>query len=369
MKDKKSIGVITMHRPISFGSSLQAYALQRKIEALGYYCEIIDYQYPNSIHYSTSRLRRLITNVVRWILNMPLGFPNLVEQYRFEKFRKNYLNLSSYYKSAEQLKQNPPEYDVYCTGSDQVWNSKFTKGDTSFLLSFVPKYKKKVSYASSFAIDFIKDEYQNSYKNYLSQYSYLSVRETGGKKIIQELIGRDAQLVCDPTILLTKEEWIPLIKKSKIKISKPYILVFMLTYSFNPYPEVNRIIEYVYKKLGYHLVFLNGRKQDFLRKDSTVIKSAGPCEFLDLIYNASFVITSSFHGVAFSVNFDKDFIAIIKNGHSDSRLLSFLDRINMTDKAVKYNTTDQLDLMNSNHNYSLQDFRNESISYLETILK
>lgn len=358
-----------MHRPVSFGSSLQAYALQYKIESLGYNAEIIDYKYPNSLHSKQNYFKRCLVKIFRLLMNMPFGFPNIIEGYRFRNFRLNYLKLSSTYNSASDLVANPPLYDIYCTGSDQVWNSKFTKGDTSFLLSFISKDNKKISYASSFAIDYIVSDYIQLYKTYLSQYEHISVRESSGIKIIRELVARPAQLVCDPTLLLTKEEWQPLIQYSKIKINKPYILVFMLTYSFNPYPEADRIIDKVKHELGHHIVFLSGRKQDYLRKDATVIKSAGPCEFLELVWNASYIITSSFHGVAFSVNFEKDFIAIVKKGHTDSRLISFLKKVNMEDHAVAYDSLDNLSLAHTKSYTELQKFRNDSINYLETILQ
>ena len=357
-----------MHRPISFGSSLQAYALQHKITTLGYSSEIIDYKYPNELHYKQGRVKRWLVNFVRFIMNMPLGFPNVVELSRFRRFRKKYMRLSKYYKSSGDLLSNPPVYDVFCTGSDQVWNSRFTKSDTTFLLSFAPDTCKKISYASSFAIDYVIDEYKPDYVRFLSQYSHISVRESSGISLVKSLVGKSAELVCDPTLLLTKKEWYPLVEQSKIRINKPYILVFMLSYSFDPYPEVANIINKVHNDLGYHIVFLSGRKQDYFHKDATVIKSAGPCEFLHLLWNASFVITSSFHGVAFSVNFEKDFIAIVKRGNSDSRLVSFLKKINMEDRAIPYDSQDEITYKTHYTHSKLSQFRETSIEYLKNSL-
>ena len=227
MKSKRTVGIITMHRPVSFGSSLQAYALQRKIESMGYDCEIIDYKYPNRLHYGQKPLSRRMTQFVRFMLNLPLGFPNVIEKIRFSLFRKRYLKLSShYYDTAEKLCVAPPEYDVYCTGSDQVWNSLFTKSDTSFLLSFVPENRRKVSYASSFAVDYIKAGYEQTYKKYLSEYSHISVRESSGIRIIKELLDRSAQLVCDPTILLTRKNGIRWRRNPKSKLRNRIITAY-----------------------------------------------------------------------------------------------------------------------------------------------
>lgn len=369
MEKKKSVGIITMHRPISFGSSLQAYALQRKIQDLGYDCEIIDYQYPNKLH-ATRRnpLKVVMSTIIHYLMNLFVGMPVLFERFRFMSFRKNYLKLSQYYKDSESLVANPPNYDIYCTGSDQVWNTNFTKRDTSFILSFV-KGKKKISYASSFAVDYVLEECVRDFKHYLSQYESISVREKSGIELVENLTGKNALLVCDPTLLLTKEEWFPLAEQSKIKIDKPYLLVFILTYSYNPYPEVNHIIDTVQKTLGLHTVVLNGNKYDYLRKNTTVIKNAGPLEFLYLFKNASFIITSSFHGVAFSANFEKPFLAVVDKKGKDSRLMSFIEKVGLEERAIGYNES----IVNINNRIpnvtSLCEFRDNSLSFLRERLR
>lgn len=365
---KKTVGIITMHRPISFGSSLQAFALQKKIQDLGCDCEIIDYQYPNEQHLPKRSVNWWIKLVVHYMLNLLMGLPCVVESHRFKMFRKKHLILSKYYKDADALIAEPPRYDIYCTGSDQVWNTNFIKDDNSFLLSFVNNVTK-VSYSSSFAVDYVKDEFKVNFKKYLSQYKAISVREQSGISLVKELTGKDAKLVCDPTLLLSEEEWLPLIAESKIKISRPYLLVFILTYSFNPYPEVNRIIEAVQKNLGLHTVVLNGNKYDYMRKDTTVIKNAGPCEFLQLIHDASFVITSSFHGVAFSVNFSKQFIAVVKNSNHDSRLVNFLEILHLQDHILEYNSLQNINVnLSSPDRLKINEYRQKSLNYLKQII-
>ena len=365
---KKSVGIITMHRPISFGSSLQAYALQKKIQDLGFDCEIIDYQYPNKLHkVKVNPFKVLVHRIVHYLLNLFVGLPCLFEHIRFTRFRNNYLKLSKYYKDSETLTKNPPEYDIYCTGSDQVWNTNFTKRDTTFVLSFV-KDKKKISYSSSFAVDYVKEESIKDFQYYLSLYTKISVRERSGISLVKDLTGRSATMVCDPTLLLSKEEWFPLANKANIRIQKPYLLIFMLTYSYNPYPKVNRIIDEVQQKLGIHTIILSGNKYDYLKKNTTVIKNAGPLEFLYLLKNASFVITSSFHGVAFSANFEKPFLAIVDKKNKDSRLLSFLETIDMSNRAISYDEENvHLDLSLPNIS-ALESFRNLSANYLNDVL-
>ncbi len=130
MKKKKRVGIITMHRPISFGSSLQAYALKRKVQDLGCDCEIIDYQYPNKLYkIKNNSIKAFVKLIVHYMMNLFMEMPCLIEYLRFKNFRKNYLKLSDYYGDSESLINNPPKYGIYCTGSDQVWNTNFTKLD------------------------------------------------------------------------------------------------------------------------------------------------------------------------------------------------------------------------------------------------
>lgn len=367
----KKVGIITMHRPISFGSSLQAYALQKKISDLGYICEIIDYQYPNKLHkIGQNKLKVFISYIIHYFINLFFGLPCLIESIRFKKFRNKYLKLSQYYKDAQSLINNPPIYDIYCTGSDQVWNSNFTKSDTSFLLSFIEN-KRKISYASSFAIDYVIKDYHDNYKKYLSQYDCISVRENSGINLVKELTGKEAIHVCDPTLLLTEKDWLPLIKEAKLKIDKPYLLVFMLSYSYNPFPDVNHIIKTVQNELGLHTIVLSGTKYDYFRKNTTVIKNAGPNEFLYLFKNASFIITSSFHGVAFATNFEKPFYAIIKNENADSRLISTLKTLGLEDRAIEYNEKIKClkPFNKSAYKKKLETFREQSLNYLNNSLQ
>ena len=199
----KKVGIITMHKVVNYGSALQAYALQRVIEKLGYDCEIIDYVYPNEYHLSQYPKLPAWKSWVLFLIQMLYGFPQKKRIKLFERFYKDYLKLSPVcYKSREQLQGNPPHYDIYVTGSDQVWNPKSIVEDTSFMLSFVRNDVHKISYAASFATDSIPDRFRGLYKAYLDMYSAISVREKNGIEIIRNLIEKKSELVLYPTILL-----------------------------------------------------------------------------------------------------------------------------------------------------------------------
>ena len=168
-------------------------------------------------------------------------------------------------------------------GSDQVWNSHFVKSDTSFLLGFAPVNKPKMSFSSSFAVDYVLDEYKETYAKLLSQYSYIGVRERSSIELVKSLTGKDAVLVCDPSLLLSREEWLPMSEEASICLPKKYILAYVLGYSFNPYPYIDSIIDEVQQQLGLEVIYLNGNKRDYFKKNSRVLKATGPLEFLKLL--------------------------------------------------------------------------------------
>lgn len=362
-----------MHKVINFGSALQAYALFYKIKQLGYEAELIDYKYPNSIHKTgETRVRNAIKQVVHFINCAIVGFPNIQQKKRYEKLWKSGYTLSSKrYESRDEINANPPLYDIYVTGSDQVWNSLFVKSDDTFLLAFAPNDKKKISYSSSFAYNYIPKQYCTLYEKHLLEYSRLSVREESGIELIRELTGMNAELVCDPTLLLTVDEWRRFSVGAKKYVNNSYILVYMLAYSFDPFPDADYIVNYIQQQLGKKVIFLDAGKRDYFKPNSKVVKDAGPKEFVDLFLNADFVITTSFHGTAFSVNFNKPFLSIIKKGNPDSRIVSLLNITGLQDNAISYdeknvefNLTPNIEAQNK-----LDSFRNKSIEYLKQCLQ
>ena len=366
----KSVGIITMHLPLSYGSALQTYALQKTIERLGYSAEIINYQYPNKIHLSSKSrgVKKIFNSIASFCINGFWGFPKVRKSKRFHAFHKHFYNLSEYYCSKEKLHALSPKYDFYCTGSDQVWNPLYTKGDTSFLLSFADAGAEKFSYAASFAIDDIPQEYKDFYAKFLSQYHHISVREKTGVDLVKRLTGKDASLVCDPTVLLTKEEWSAVADQSRISIRGPYLLVFMLRDSFDPYPDVQFAIDSIQKRLKCRIVYLEGGYRRYWDSNSKVINTAGPVEFLDLIRHAEYVITSSFHGTVFSSIFERPFTSIVKKSHRDSRILSYLERVGMKENALYYDAID-IPMSKQMATDKIAGFRQESISFLEACLR
>ena len=164
------IGIITMHKVMNYGSALQAYALQAAIKKLGYDSESIDYIYPNKPVRKT-----LIFRIRHWLLNLLTGFPALKKENKYKDFYKKYFSCSSQkYFSPSSLHNETFNYDLFLTGSDQVWNPNCVRNDKSFMLDFIPQGKHKVAYAASFTKSSLPAELIPDYKNiYPSILQYL----------------------------------------------------------------------------------------------------------------------------------------------------------------------------------------------------
>ena len=331
----KRIGILTMHRVQNYGSALQAYALQEYINRLGYDAELIDYIFPNKKHKQHRSLKKRIKSTLfKWAFCLPL----LRKSKRFTRFYKTYYKCSKLqFDSPESLMQYDYSYDILMTGSDQVWNPIHILTDTSFFLTFAKKHTPKIAYAPSFSVASIPEEFHTIIRPYLDTYAHISVREKSGLDIVKALTNKEVNQACDPTLLLTKEDWSTLATQSKYKIKGPYILVYVLHYAYNPYPEINAIIEKVQQELDMPLILLDAPVLEMKFKNARFIKDAGPAEFLYLVQNASFVITTSFHGTAFALNFGIPFYSVIKDRSGfDTRMMDLIDAVE-ADRAIVYN--------------------------------
>lgn len=375
MKMGKRVGIITMHRVLNYGSALQAYALQKKITDLGFNCEIIDYVYPNN-HHQNNVKKSLKSKLYYWLSVTP-GIRLLKQMKRMiPLFWKEYFKLSPItFHSKEELKANYPNYDIYITGSDQVWNPRFVKDDYSFLLDFVSHDCRKISYASSFSCNTLDASLRNKYSEFLKQYNSLSVRENNSRFLIKQLINKDAEVTVDPTLLLSLDEWSGLCavhtgKISKI-IRKKYILAYLLFYAFESRPYVFDLLKYIQREKGYKVVFIGNKPRGF-EGDSISVGGIYPGDFIHLFKNASFVVTTSFHGTAFAVNFGIPFYSVVNDINSgDDRQVSLLEQLGIKNRLVPLNTP----FNNINNQFEseiiktkLEKLRNNSLSFLKNAL-
>lgn len=331
------IGIITMHRVAHFGSVLQAYALQKFLLDNGMDNEIIDYVYPNKLHRKPfkKRLRTFLTKKYHHIINLLTNNRQRDSKSNTVKFIKEELIKSDRtYRSAEELANNPPLYDIYLTGSDQVWNTDYLKGDTTFFCSFAGNESPRISYAASFGRFTFEGEEAHRWLSHIKPYKALSVREKTAKDIIKKYSGLEAEQVVDPTLLLNKENWQEF-AGGKPLIEGNYILVYLLVYAWNPFPYALDVVRHFEKETGWKVVVIEPmfRRSDFPGWIYT--DNLNPHQFVNLIANAGLVITTSFHGTSFSINMEVPFYSIInRNKVNDDRIKSLCEAVGLHDSLL-----------------------------------
>ena len=229
-------------------------------------------------------------------------------------------------------------YDIYCVGSDQVWNYQKGYSILPFLLDFVPKGKKKIAFASSIGLSSLSVEANDIFKYYLSDFDALAVRESQASDLLSKLLHRKIDVVLDPTLLLTKKEW-QKVADYNLCPKERYLLLYIVT--IKPCKYAIELAERIAKNKGLKIVRLFRSAATYGSKSSMInLPEAGPSDFIGLIENADFVVTNSFHGTVFSINFQIPFYTIIKSGKAtNSRLHSVLEKLKMPNRLLTANET------------------------------
>lgn len=338
----KKVGLITYHHYYNYGTVLQAYALQKAIELAGNYSsEIIDYRASEEkkltkLQLLGIRIKRIAVYLKEWrrIWRLKRYGGILKEKNaKFDEFFNNELKVGAdVYHRYFDLENNPPLYDVYVTGSDQTWSPKIGLIPAMFL-QFVPKGKKRIAYAPSIGVSKLTREEKTQMDSWIQGYSSVSCREKGGVILLQSFLkDKTVQLVVDPTLLLSSEDWNEIARNPHIET--PYILCYFIGHR-NYYREYARHLS-IHMKMP--LLFIPVSWVDLI-KDNDFVRDAGPKEFLGLIKNASLVLTDSFHGTIFSINYHKDFYSFLKveggsKAMDNSRITDILTRFNLNDRLI-----------------------------------
>lgn len=367
------VGIITMHRVGNYGSILQAYALQQAIDQMGFDAELIDYEYPNEFQYARG-VRRPVNDwkTKVWRMCGPLKDSNR-KLYRMRGFQREFYKVSKYFPDCDSLHTSPPVYDLYVTGSDQVWNPTHSKGDSSFLLDFIPRDAPRISYASSFSGNNVAaTEYAESFRQLLSRYNRIAVRENSDAGIAETLTSCKPEITLDPTLLLDADHWRSLANRRNYGLRKgSYILLYVLSYAFDPRPYIFNLAAHLSAKKGLPVVAIDDAGTITYPNGVRRICDAGPREFLSLFDGASCVVTSSFHGCAFAVNFGHPVYGVVNNAISDSRISSFLNEMQIPSAVIPLGTLladIPLDLDMAPAAAALSLRRSASLSYLRSAL-
>lgn len=333
-----NIKVITRHSPSNYGSLLQSMATIKTIEKLGHTCEIIDYQRADErgLNGVLTQLKAKdgFGNPLKKLAYIAIRYP--IEKFalvRFDRMRKKYLKMTSRCSSHVDLEKISA--DAFLTGSDQVWGPMMNGAyDSAYFLQFVDKNSRKLAYAASFGKT--KFDYSTiaAYKKMLGEYDKIAVREKSAVSLLAEW-GLDNCLgqVLDPTLLLDSKTWKDLLVSkhdSQKYANKNYILV----YQIHNDPKLSDYAKRIARQTGKELLRVNPYLHQKFR-GGKFICCPDLGEFLALIDNASCIITDSFHGTCFAINFGKQFIEILPNNATGTRNQSILELTGLSNRILR----------------------------------
>lgn len=379
---KRKIGVCCEYQHRNYGSMLQALATVMQLENLGCDYELIRYTRkltPDLLARSLSRIPSEISLLVRRHLQAQRikKYPEIqngirLRNARFERFSRNYfLNVSRPYDTFFQLQKAARQYRAVLVGSDQLWTPR-GYSTRFFNLLFVPDDIPKIAYATSFGVSQIPNSKKKIAKKFLNRIEYIGVRETRAAEIIKELTGRDVPTVLDPTLLFSAQDWLNIIPLRQIPslAGKKYIFCYFLGRN----PQQRREAEKLRAETGCEIVFIP-HLDEFIPEDigfgDVQLFDIGPEEFVNLIRNAEYVCTDSFHGSVFSILYHKSFITFNRFKEHDknsrnSRIDTLLAQTELENRRFDDRLLEQIvqPIDTVRVDQRLQEMKSYSLSYL-----
>lgn len=345
------IHILTFHNALNYGAILQCYALYTTINRFEN-CDVLDYD----ISVSPKK------NIKGFIKSVLVARRQKIKRQKFNDFIKKHIILTRKFNNYEELCGNTfGEHDGFCVGSDQVWNWDLVGEDEAYRLSFVSNDKRKFSYAASIGrtLDFGHIEIL---KNRLNGFSGVSVRETSATDILRQHGVCCVQNI-DPVFLLKNEEWknvgVP-VKNEKT----PFVLVYLLRKA----PNLLKSAEEYARKNKLRIVFIStGLKRDIVAE---YVVKCGPDEFVRYFSKAEAVFTNSFHGISFSILFNKPFFFefLQEGADTNSRIKDITEMFHVQRQNIAFNKMLEFDADYNNINNIIQQKREESLSYLKACI-
>lgn len=328
------IGLITIVHVPNYGAVLQAYASHKflsrygTVQIINYKNKFLDgklklFRFENSIH----GIKMFIHDVTRYKYNKEIIR-------KFKHFITNNLSLTRDITYEDLINDSFPNYDVYICGSDQIWNPEIVthdrRIDPAYFLAFAPEKAKKISFASSIGNYNFSEQEKKYLRKLLDDFSFISVREKDGVEKISRIIPEKKIFhLQDPTLLLTKNEWL----ESFNIVENKYVEKYILVYSVQRTELVKNTVKYFSDKLKLKIIIIDKMFIPLVKADIH-IRDAGPVDFVELIANASFIITDSFHGTCFAINFNIPFVAVAP-GSKVNRIKSLMSVLGVKNRIVE----------------------------------
>ncbi len=321
------IGIITIIDNNNYGNRLQNYAVQKILEKLGVKSETI--YYGNRLNKKIKNKFEILKKLLKtYYTEIKIKLKNVSQSKRVKNFKNFNKNIKTVNRRLLLYRKNVQEkYNYFLVGSDQIWNPNFGRfGDVEFL-TFVPK-EKRIAYVPSFGVSNIQKKDEEFCREPLKNFKAISVREEAGKKIVEKLIEtNDVEVLIDPTMVLTSEEWEKVEKKPQNFKYNNFIVCYFLG------SVTESKLQYIKNQAKNNkatIINLNDETNEFY--------NVGPSEFIYLIRNAICVYTDSFHACVFSILFKKNFIVFereSKGQSMSSRIDTLLEKFNLNDRKYK----------------------------------
>lgn len=323
----KKIGILTFHRAYNFGAVLQTYAVQQAVRSISDDVDacVIDYRCSRIESWFHSKsIKSKLKNVYRFCLHHNYHVELKKKEKLFNAFTERYFMLSPKCMSWKDFHN---DYDAIVVGSDQVWNLDMTQNDVNFFLPYKTG-ARKLTYAASFGKSAFSDEQKGIVQKYVSSFDSVLIREEAGVRFAESL-GITGQKVVDPTLLVPGDHWRTLCEPCNIQ--RPYVLLYIVakeTYSVS-------LAKKIAEKEGWDVIYLDPPR--FVFEGITRMKDAGPGQFLWLIQNAELVVTTSYHGLIFSLNLNTPFLYEMAHveGNTNSRLEEVVDTYGLQNYAIQ----------------------------------
>ncbi|MBB1527439.1 polysaccharide pyruvyl transferase family protein [Pectobacterium carotovorum subsp. carotovorum] len=361
---QKKVAIATFHSAHNYGAVLQTYALYKVLEKLGNDVYLLDYS-PRNIRKSYTLFPNLkdCDGLVHFIKSWVSLFLDFKRRY------KRYVGFDSFLKeNFKTLKGDRVVVDSIIVGSDQIWNPTITDGfdENYFGISSIVQSKNIFSYAASMGISSLTEKDESVFISLLDNLSSIGVREKELQVYISGLIRKSVNVNLDPTLLLEKKDWASITGKSSK--SGRYLLI----YEVKEHSQTFNVANSIAKNLGLEIVVLTAKTSYKISKEYETDKS--PEDFLSLFRDADFIVTTSFHGTAFSIINEKDFYTLEFGNDVDLRSKNLLSEVGLLHRMVPELLNLSIDNLHIDYpntlvENKLNSLRENSISYIENSLK
>ena len=354
------IGILTFHCAHNYGAVLQCYALQEVLKRMGHTVEVMDYR-PAFLKtaYDIVSFRRIYSRnplkILKSLVSEFLCLPERIRRYKgFDRFIKNRLRLSS--------PDIPSDCDVYIMGSDQIWNPGITQGFDGVYFGYLPFSKgarKYLAYAASMEREVLADSEKDYLQKALCNFDTVSVRETHLANLLQPLTEKKVSVVLDPTLLADSSVWNVFLGQRPMK--RKYVLVYQVRVDENTL----RIARHIAGQLDAEVVAIASFPT--WRRSRNLYKTEPPEAFVNWIKHASCVVTTSFHGTAFSIILNRPFYSLAL-GAGDTRAVSLLKMVGLEERMIAKDslpTFQEIDYEGRRVTDRLERYRKESCCFLE----